>query len=326
MIRIYTRACELPSIWDNIFENNHYMLKNKLVILEQCNACNQRYIIINNRSAFVIYKLKLNMFTYSKLKLNITVNIIGVPCSVSKQGYILEVKDISEFEDYIRNQKKNCIILNAEKDFSSPLFVKGETLPTCKLNILWSSFDDFKLNLRSHYRYRLTKALNKSKDILIEKLENNNLFTEKLYSLYENVYYKSQYKLEKLSIDFFKRLPSSIYVFYAKGEPIAFVQLANHDKELFFLFGGINYLLNHKYDSYMNMIAFILRHGIENKYSTIDMGQTAEDTKMKFGCSQHKKFMHIYHPNTIIRFLIKLLSNKLSYKSSDLILNLYKEE
>lgn len=114
-------------------------------------------------------------------------------------------------------------------------------------------------------------------------------------------------------------------MFYAKGEPIAFVQLTNDGSDLFFLFGGINYLLNHKYDSYMNIIAFILKHGIENKYSSIDMGQTAEDTKMKFGCSLYKKYMHIYHPNTIIRFLIKLLSNKLSYKSSDLILNLYKE-
>lgn len=147
MIRIFTRAKELPYIWDNIFENNHYMLKDKLAILEECNECSQRYIIINNRSAFVIYKLKLNMFTFSKFKFNITVNIIGVPCSVSKHGYVLDAKDISDFEYYIRKQKKNCIILNAEKDFSSPLFVKGETLPTCKLNILWNSFDDFKLNL-----------------------------------------------------------------------------------------------------------------------------------------------------------------------------------
>ncbi len=326
MIRIFTKACELPYIWDNIFEDNHYMLKNQLVILEDCNPCNQRYIIVNNRSAFVIYKLKLNMFTFSKLKFNLSVNIMGVPCSVSKQGYVLDVKDISEIEQYIKKQKKNCIILNAEKDFSSPLFVKGETLPTCKLDILWDSFDDFKLRLRSHYRYRLVKALNKSKDVLIEKLQDNNLFTEKIYSLYENVFNKSEYKLEKLGIDFFKKSPCSIYVFYAKDKPIAFVQLANNEKELYFVFGGMDYSLNRKYDSYMNMIAFILRYGIENKYSSIDMGQTSEVTKMKFGCSQHKKYMHIYHPSTIIRFLIKLLSNRLSYKSPDIDLNLYKEE
>jgi hypothetical protein len=325
MIKVFTAASALPDIWDDIFIGNNYMLKNQLLILEKCNPCHQSYVIINDRSAFVIYKLKLNIFSYAKLNLNMTVYIIGVPCSVSKQGYMLEAKDIDEFENYIKKQKKGCIILNSEDSSLSPFLIKGETLPTCKLNILWNSFEDFVLSLRSHYRYRLKKALLKAKGITIKELEDNNGFDEKLYSLYEQVYEKSQYKLEKLGIDFFKLLPSSIYVFYLLDKPAAFIQLANNNGELSFVFGGIDYDLNHKYDLYMNMLAFILKYGIENKYSTVDMGQTAEDTKMKLGCQQHKKYMHIYHPNFIIRFLIKFFSEKLSYKPVSLQLNLFKE-
>jgi hypothetical protein len=325
MIKVFTAASVLPDIWDDIFIGNKYMLKNQLLILEKCNPCHQSYVLINDRSAFVIYKLKLNIFSYAKLKLNIPVYIIGVPCSVSKQGYMLEYEDMDEFENYIKKQKKGCIILNSEDSFLSPFLIKGDTLPTCKLNILWNSFGDFILSLRSHYRYRLKKALYKAKGITIKKLEDNNCFDQKLYSLYEQVYEKSQYKLEKLGIDFFKLLPSSIYVFYLLDKPVAFVQLAHNNGELCFVFGGIDYDLNHEYDLYMNMVSFILRYGIENKYPTIDMGQTAEDTKMKFACYLHKKYMHIYHPNFIVRSLIKIFSEKLSYKPVSLELNLFKE-
>ena len=152
------------------------------------------------------------------------------------------------------------------------------------------------------------------------------MFNEKMYSLYLNVYEKSEYKLEKLNIDFFRRMPSSIYVFYVQGEPAAFVQLGSNNKELFFILGGIDYTLNHEYDLYINMLLFILKYGIENNYTSIDMGQTAEDAKMKLGCSLAKKYMHIYHPSCIISFFIRLFSKKLSYKSPDLKFNLFKEE
>lgn len=326
MIKKYTKAADLPEKWNDIFAENNYISKSNLDILESCNPCSQKYVIINERSAFVEYELKLNIFSYSKMKLNFKVNIIGIPCSVSKEGYKIQDIDMKELETYIKEQKKPYIILNSEdKDLRSTLLIKGETLPTCKVSILWDSFDDFMKKLRSHYRYRLNKALNKGKKIIIKKLSDNSLFDEKLYSLYENVYNKSSYKLEKLDIDFFKKMPTSIYVFYLDSKAVAFVQLSNSRRELFFAFGGIDYSLNHKYDLYMNMLIFILKHGIENKYLSIDMGQTAEDAKMKLGCRQYKKYMHIYYPNLVIRFLIRLFSKKLSYKQLDIKFNIFKE-
>lgn len=324
MITIYKEAEKLPDIWDYIFSDTAYLSKKQLIILEKCNPCRQQYIIINDRSAFIVYSLKLNIFSYSKMSLNLNVSIIGIPCSVSKQGYKIHEGDISELEEYIKREKKSLIILNAEDSYLSSCLIRGETLPTCKMQVSWDSFDDFLSSLRSHYRYRINKALSKGSGIVIKKLDDNSSFDDKMYSLYENVYKKSMYKLEKLSIDFFRMMPTSIYVFYIKGEPAAFVQLSGRERELFFVFGGIDYKLNHEYDLYMNMLAFILRHGIEKKYLSIDMGQTAEDTKMKFGCSQHRKYMHIYHPNTLIRFLVRMFSKKLSYKSIDSKFNIFK--
>ena len=326
MIQVFKKAVELSDTWDTLFKDSFYMSKHYLDILENCNPCHQQYVLINDRSAFIIYELKLNIFCYARMKFNLKINIIGIPASVSRQGYHMEEGDIIELENYIIKAKKSCIILNAEDSFLSKNLIQGETLPTCKLQIMWNSFEDYKLSLRSHYRYRLNNALKKGEKIIIKKLEDNSLFDEPMYALYEQVYEKSNYKLEKLSIDFFRRMPTDIYVFYIEEHPAAFVQLADHKNELFFVFGGMDYALNHGYDLYRNMLIFILRHGIENKYESIDMGQTAEDAKMKLGCKQYKKYMHLYHPNFIIRFLIKLFVKKLSYKPLELKINLFKSE
>lgn len=325
MIEVFTKAASLPRVWDEIFADNGYLSRYHIGILEKCNPCDQKYILINNRSAFIVYKLKLNIFSYAKLNLQLGVSMIGIPCSVSKPGYKIQEQDALALEGYIKDQKKSCVILNAEEPMTSNVLIQGETLPTCKLSIQWESFEGFMQSLRSHYRYRLNKALRKGAQLVVKKLEDNSLFDEKLYSLYENVFERSQYKLEKLNMDFFKEMPTSIYVFYIEEEPAAFVQLSAQDKELLFVFGGLDYELNHQYDLYMNMLLFILRHGIENKYLSIDMGQTAEDAKLKLGCSQAKRYMYIYHPNAAIRLLISMFVKKLSYKPIEPRFKLYKE-
>ncbi len=326
MIEIFDEILKVPEKWDNIFSESSYLSKKHLKILENSNPCSQRYVIINDRSAFVVYKLILDIFSYSKLKLNLKVNIIGVPCSVAKSGYKVHGDDIKEMVDYIKKEKGSYIILNSDDSFLSEELIRGQTLSTCKLNISWDTFEDYKKALRSHYRYRLNSAMKKGKDLEVRKLECNSHFNEELYTLYENVYEKSDYKLEKLSIDFFRDIPSEIYVFYIKDKPSAFVQLGSINNELNFIFGGLDYSFNHKYDLYMNMLIFILSYGIENKYSSIDFGQTAEDTKMKLGAIHQRKFMHIYHPSSIARYFIRLFIGSLSYKPLQAKFQVFKGE
>jgi hypothetical protein len=326
MIEIFNEIIKVPEKWDNIFSESSYLSKRYLKVLENCNPCSQKYVIINDRSAFVVYKLILNIFAYSKLKFNLKVNIIGVPCSVAKSGYKTHSDDIKEMIDYIKKEKGSYIILNSDDSFLSEELIRGETLPTCKMKISWDSFEAYKKDLRSHYRYRLNSAIKKGKEIKVKKLECNSHFNEELYSLYENVYEKSDYKLEKLTINFFRDIPSEIYGFYVKEKSVAFVQLGNINNELNFIFGGLDYSLNHRYDLYMNMLIFILRYGIENKYSAIDFGQTAEDTKMKLGAAYQRKFMHIYHPSSIVRYLIRFFEGSLSYKPLQVKFQVFKEK
>lgn len=56
--------------------------------------------------------------------------------------------------------------------------------------------------MRSGYRYRINKALRNLDNLIVKKIENDG-FDDQFYSLYVNVFNKSEYKLEKLTKEFF---------------------------------------------------------------------------------------------------------------------------
>ena len=309
----------LSGVWDKLAGDNILLRKEHLVQLENANPCNQKYHIFGNPEAdsiVITYRLYLNIFTYGIANWKIPVTIIGIPCSVSKQGFSMGIKTKNQILEFVRNLKGSKLILNTE-NVSLDHFAMGKTLPTCQLNIGWNTFEEYLLDMRSHYRYRAGKALKKWNQIQTVELEDNIEFDEELYQLYLQVYEKSDYKLEKLSIDFFKTFPARIIKFQESGNTLGFIQLLENKEELIFLMGGFDYGLNHRYDIYFNMLLKIIRLGIEGGYGTIDMGQTAEDTKMKLGCIRVEKFMYIHHSNRVVNFLVRRFIGLLSYKEKD---------
>jgi len=318
MVEIFKNAKDLPSQWDKAIGGNFALLKDNLILLESVNPCNQRYVVFKNgetESILIHYELKLNIFCFSRLKLNLTITIIGIPCSVSEGGYSFNIENRHEIKAYLKNLKGAKVILNGEGDLDFLGFAKGYTLPTCVMDIHWNSFQEYLSHLRSHYRYRYKKALEKIKNLSIVKVEEG--FSEELYSLYEQVYNKSQYKLEKLSADFFQKAKATIFEFKREEQSIAFVQYTIYDKELIFLFGGLNYKLNKEYDLYQNMLLHIVNIAIENKCTSLNLGQTAEEMKCKLGAYQQSKYLYVQHSNKIINYIAAKLINVLSYKIKD---------
>ena len=62
------------------------------------------------------------------------------------------------------------------------------------------------------------------------------------------------------------------------------------------------------------MLLKIVEVGIERGVKTIEFGQTAEETKLKIGCVEKKKYLYIHHSNKTINKLIKALVPAFSYK------------
>lgn len=310
---VYEKVEEIPDLWDYIAGNNYFLKREFLKVMEDINPCNQKYHInINENIIFVEYKLYIDIFTFKKgLSLKIPINIIGIPASVSSRvyGYLGDKRII--LSNYIKSTMKISILLNSEDDLN---LIKGRTLSDFELKIRWNSFQNYLDSMRSHYRYRAMKGLKRFDKINVNALNDNNEFSQRLYSLYLQVYERSQSKLEKLSIDYFKKLPGKILVFKDDDREVGFVQLKEVDKKLYFLFCGFDESLNKKYDLYLNMIFSIIDYSIINGFDTLSLGQTTEDTKLKVGSLEIEKYLYFSSKYKPVNLIGRVLVNTLSYR------------
>lgn len=311
-------AKDLPACWDRSAGDNLFLKQASLAVLEKVNPCEQRYHWAgedDDCSVVVTYRHRLNILTFGKGSLSLPVTVIGIPCSVSQPGCRFAPHSRDHLIQHLRKIPGSKLVLNTAYK-SLPGFTNGKTLPSCRMTVSWDSFDDYLEGLRSHYRYRIKKALSRWEEVRSARIDNP-AFDDHLYSLYENVHRRSKYKLEKLSPAFFHEFPSEITVFKHRGRPIAFVQTTSHNDELTFLFAGMDYTESHQLDTYMNVLLTILQKGIEGGYASIDFGQTAEPVKCKLGCRLSPKNLHIAHSNGLLHKVFTGLSGFLSYSYKD---------
>lgn len=291
-----------------------------LNLLEKINYCSQNYEMVED-CIIVSYKFKLNILNFSRLfSFKLNVEIIGLPISVSNQGYFgntLKVKDIVE------KRKGLKVILNSDNWIEDG----GTTLSSFVFYNRFKSFEDYINSLRSPYRRRLNKALGNRKSLIIERIEENN-FNKEHYNLYLSIMNRTEDPLEILPLEFFQQYETEIYEFKNKhtNKLLGFIQVKEVDEKLLFLFGGFNKEKNKEYDLYYNMLLKIVELGIHKNVSLIEFGQTAEESKLKIGCIEKKKYLYIHHSNPIINKIIKPLVPFFSYKPYNIKHNVFKED
>lgn len=310
-ITLYKSAAKLPDDWDEAADNP-FMKKEILKILEACNPCGQMYYKLG-KIVFVTFCLKINVLTYGFAKMTVPATILGVPASISCAGHNSSLnRDILAFLSGLPGLK---LVLNTRKPLPGKGFLSGHTLPSAVLHNHWKTFDDYLGAMRSPYRYRIKKALNRGQEFTREQIDAP-CFDKTLYDLYLNVYQRSSFKLEKLSMKFFQTFPGVIIKFGFKGKPVAFVQLYEDKNRLYFMFGGMAYQYVKSHDLYLNMLIEIVGYGIENGYQQIELGQTAQEIKQKLGAVCHDKYMMFTHSNKAVYFLGKLFRTTLVYREN----------
>ena len=264
------------------------------------------------------YKISLNLLTFGGAHLRVPVTVIAPPFSIDSAGYSGDLNKL--IFDY-KKRKGIYLLLNLSQP---PILAKqakqakqaaiGETLPACLFYNRFSCFEQYLFNLRSGYRRRVKKALEKGAALRIEKIKNCD-FTQALHSLYLQVLKNSKYPLETLGLNFFRYFDGDTYVFYDKNEPVAFVMLKQFDNKLSFVFGGMDYAKRDKFDLYYNMLLLILKQAIKNKIPLINLGQTAEHTKQSIGCVLSKRYMLAFASGWAINKFLVLFKSSLEYKS-----------
>jgi len=306
----------IPDQWDDLAGENIFLKKCFLKHLEKVNPCGQTYNLLVQggipQAIYVDYRLRLNIFTFSVFTWKMPVRIMGIPCSVSKQGFSVRRGFEKPLLDHFWRKEGARLILNSMIDLPAN---RGETLPACLMEINWTSWKQYLESLRSPYRYRIKKARQKWQQVEVELVASQE-FDLKCYRLYEEVFNRSEAKLEKLNLEFFKDLPLPSVLLKAKfkGQLLGFVQLVHNGPELIFLFIGFDHKLNRTFDIYFNILLEIVAFAIQKGYKIIDLGQTAEETKLKLGSKLLRKGMHLSHSWDILDKFANKHLDLFSYK------------
>jgi hypothetical protein len=139
---------------------------------------------------------------------------------------------------------------------------------------------------------------------------------------------RTKTKLEVLSYDLFRNLPGKFVLLshYHQDTLLSWNTVCSDEEVLFFFFGGMDYKNRNRFQSYNNNLLSILKTGIDNKFSRIDFGQTAEIAKMRLGGELDPRAMFIYHHNSLILFFLRLIKRWLTYSGQHPGANVFKDQ
>ncbi|MDP3916307.1 MAG: GNAT family N-acetyltransferase [Bacteroidota bacterium] len=312
-------AKDLPDEW-NLLAENYFQKREFLSYTEKYNPCVQRYYCLYEHdkllAAAIIYSLRLDLFTYLRIKSPLKMNIAGIPCSVSSSGIFGSKEHKEQLKNFIFiNEKGFVLFLNLDEKPLHETNATGKTLPTILLKNTFKSWEEYLVHLRSDYRRRLQKITKTGSGTELIKTACS-VFDEEMYRQYLQVYSKSTAKLEKLSFSFFKNLPPEFHLVACRknGRTIGWNILLQSDRSLFFFLGGIDYQQNAENQTYLKLLTNIVAEGIVQGVDLIDLGQTAEIPKMRLGGQAQTKYMEARHSNSLFHRLLKFNEKSLEYK------------
>jgi hypothetical protein len=313
-------AIVLPDLWDRL-AIDYFQTREFLGHTDKYNPCKQRYYLLYQQgilvTGLVMYTLRIDLFTYLSVPSPFKMNIVGIPCSVSSAGIVGSYPHLSTLLDHVKEKEKGLLLV---LNLNSPTPVKdcilGRTLPTVLIERSFDSWEAYTQLLRSDYRRR-TKRISRSFSGIKITRGPCTIFDQQMYQLYLNVLKRSKGKLETLSIEFFQRLPPNFHLTTCsyQGKVIGWFMTASYGTKSYFFMGGVDYRKNEQHHTYLNMLVEIMRETIEQKATSLDLGQTAEVPKTRMGGKIIEKYMLGYHSNRGFRKLLAAGKGLLEYRA-----------
>ncbi len=319
-ITYLSRALDLPENWDRAAVD-YFQTREFLNHAEKYNPCNQRYYLLYQNETFktgvVVYTLKLDLLTYLHIPSPFPMNIAGIPCSVSASGIIGNPDYLNQMIEHIKIREKGMLLfLNLAPGLVEEKMITGKTLPTIILTNHFGNWEDYLLAMRASYRRRI-RQLSIPFSKIQKKQVDCSCFDDRMYDQYLGVLKRSKGKLEKLSMEFFQKLPSNfnLTAFYSAEKLIGWYISSTFNKKFYFFLGGLDYKVNRKFNTYFNILINVVKEGIGKSASIIDLGQTAEIPKLRLGGKLVEKAMLGYHSSPIMRKLMKAGKSLLEYST-----------
>jgi len=311
-------AQDLPAEWDALVGDNYALRRSFLQDLEISQPCDQRYYMFHTSegrldSLLMTFRIRMNLMQYTPFSWHEKVTMIHVPISVTRPALVIGEQTRAEVEAFIAKIKGYTIVLNWRGTGTLAHLTSGNMSPQLSLALHWKTFAEYLASMRSNYRHRYLKAQKKGQQLTFRFLENNTDFTAEFYQFYAHVNKKSRIRIETLCLEYFRQSTGRILLCELAGKPMGFMQLIENGSELVWAFVGYEPAHNHECDTYLNMLLFIVRYAIENGFTVLEMGQTAEDAKLKLGARYTPLRILVGHSNPIMNFSMHLSMPFLGY-------------
>lgn len=214
------------------------------------------------------------------------------------------------FRDFYDDEAEFCGFLKERG------YAKIHNLPKAEIAVKWKSFDEYLNSMRSNYRCKIVKSMEKcaKSGVSVKRLKNFSGNSRELKRLYDNVSRQAkEIKREQVSEIFFQDLnkylgEKAVVLAAMKDEKLVGFMLALfNDKELISAIIGLDYDCNREYHVYFNLFYKTVELAIESGMSKIDMGITTLDPKKDMGSYTVALNMYMKHSNPLFNKIIPVV-------------------
>jgi len=181
------------------------------------------------------------------------------------------------------------------------------------LPLRWASFDDYQLDLRSAYRYRMRKAVSAfdRRGVHVDVLPLAEAYNDELHTLYEGVVARAPVLFEQLTASFFRSFgrrygaAAPLIRFRRDGRVVGWVAMFFAGGNAYDLFHGIDYDENARAAIYHNQLAAAVRLAIERRANRLSLGQSTAEPKLRLGAIPRPLSIALRHRNAVVHTALR---------------------
>lgn len=293
-----------------------------LAYAERYNPCRQRYYQLRDGdrvlAGAIVYSLRLDLLTFLRIPSPITMHLLAVPVGIATPGYFGARADRDELLAHVADAERGMlVVLNADLADDLAVGVRCRMIPTIFLDLGFPDWKAYECAMRAPHRRRLRHLL--ARGARLEATTGGcDAFGDEHYGLYRQVHDRAEARLETLTRDFFRHLPPRFELTsYRRGGRLVSWTITVPDGDLFmYFFGGMEYRLLPETQAYLVGLAGIVRSAIARHAPRLDLGQTADEPKLRFGGRLVGKEMYLCHRRGWVQGLLRRLRPLLEYRGS----------
>jgi predicted N-acyltransferase len=225
-----------------------------------------------------------------------------------------------------------------EQPLVEPLTENGyfrvPSMPSCTLDIVWPSFEEYVGAMRAGYRRQIMASLRSRDDlgITVRRVQAWEAQAARIFPLYEQVMDRAPFQLERLNLEFFRRLASdlggltSALLVERDGALLAAAVLLHAPGSLTFLLAGIDYSQHRQSQAYLTLVTEIVAEAFRCRARRLDLGQTTYDLKQRLGADTSPRWLYVKCSNPVVHLTLRVASRALFPKISPAPRRVFRDE